>query len=92
MTQHEPQLRNDLKRRLPATRAGQLDSDYFKLLPSEVFMSVKDSGCGIANCPDGGILEDLRWTLQKMGGGLGIAPEPDTVTQLAQMAAAEKTR
>jgi len=49
---------------------------------------------------EGGILEDLRWVLQKMGGGFGIALnpdsesgldlEPDMVTQLARLAAAER--
>ena len=47
----------------------------------------------------GGILEDLRWVLQKMGGGFGISinPEselgldlaPDMVTQLARLAAVD---
>lgn len=47
----------------------------------------------------GGILEDLRWVLRKMGGGYGIAINPDSelgidlepemVTQLARVAAAE---
>lgn len=50
---------------------------------------------------EGGILEDLRWVLQKMGAGFGIAInpdselgldlEPDTVTQLAQLATAEQS-
>lgn len=49
---------------------------------------------------EGGILEELRWVLQKMGGGYGISInpnwelgldlEPDTVTQLAQLAAGER--
>jgi hypothetical protein len=44
----------------------------------------------------GGILEDLKWILERMGGGYGIALnpgweagidlEPDMVTQLAQLA------
>ncbi len=48
---------------------------------------------------EGGILEDFRWVLQKMGGGfgvsinpdweLGVDLEPDVVTQLAQRVAAE---
>ncbi|MEJ2347022.1 MAG: SseB family protein [Gammaproteobacteria bacterium] len=47
----------------------------------------------------GGILEDLKWVLQKMGAGYGIAInpgwevgidlDPDTVTQLARQAAAQ---
>ena len=47
----------------------------------------------------GGILEDLKWVLQKMGGGYGIAInpgwevsidlDPDTVTQLARQALTE---
>lgn len=46
----------------------------------------------------GGILEDLKWVLERMGGGYGIALnpgwevgidlEPDMVTQLAQLAVA----
>ena len=50
---------------------------------------------------EGGIPEDLRWVLQKVSGGFGIAInadseigidlEPDTVTQLAQLATAEKS-
>lgn len=50
---------------------------------------------------EGGILEDMGWILEKMGGGYGISINPDSelgldldpdmVTQLAQLAAAARS-
>lgn len=110
MSQQEPELRNDLERRLaamPVKDSGHGIANFHASQKAEPLSLTAEDSANVLilitsperaqpcldQLPgfDGGILKDARWTQQKMADGFGVGLEPDPVTQLAQMAAAEKT-